>query len=79
MWLGEALLDSEKQYTTVKSYKDHRKAISAGPKLPEKWPLLEIKMTFIKQLSTDIRAGGELMNRRRFTTWGSDRISKVNL
>ena len=77
LWLSEALLDSEKQYTIVKSYKGHSKAMLAGAKLPETWPLLDIKMTIIKQSSTYIRAGGELMNRRRFTTWVWDRITKV--
>ena len=72
-WLAEALLDSEKQVVILKSYKDHRKAIMAGAKFPEKWPILEIKMTFTKAASTDIRAEGELMNRRRFITWVSDR------
>ena len=46
----------------------------AGAKLPEKWPLLEIKATFIKQTSTDVRAEGELMHRRRFLVWVTDRI-----
>ena len=73
-WLSKALLDSEKNHIIIKSYKDHRKAIMAGAKLPEKWPLLEIKATFIKQSSTDVRAEGELMNRRRFIAWVSDRF-----
>ena len=72
-WLAEALLDSEKQVVILKSYKDHRKSIMAGAKLPEKWPILETKTTFTKAASTDIRAEGELMNRRRFITWVSDR------
>jgi len=63
--------DSEKCYVILKFYKDHRKAVELNARLPAKWPLMEVKMLFIKRTSTDIRAEGELMNRRRFLQWST--------
>ena len=65
-WLTTSLHDSEQCHIIVKSYKDHRRAIDQGSKLPEKWPLLEVKQSLLKTSSTDVRAEGELIHRRRF-------------
>lgn len=73
-WLASALLDNDKCHTIIKSYKDHRKQILAGAKLPEKWPLLEVKAMFFKRSATDINAEGEMMNRRRFLQWAQDLV-----
>ena len=68
----EACKDKEKCHVILKSYKDHRKAVEVGARLPSKWPLMEVKMLFIKRSSTEVRAEGELMSRRRFLQWSTD-------
>ena len=73
-WLKNSMLDSENCHIVIKSYKDHRAQVEAGAKLPSVWPLLEVKMTLTQTSSTDVRAKGELMNRRRFLLWATDRL-----
>ena len=74
-WLSDAWLDADKSHTILKSYKDHRKAVYAGAKLPSSWPLLEVKNEFFKRTQTDINAEGELMCRRRFLQWAQDSVA----
>ena len=67
----DACKDAGKCHLIIKSYKDHRKVVDSGARLPSSWPLMEVKMLFIKRTSTDIKAEGELMNRRRFLQWST--------
>lgn len=74
-WFHDTRADDDKLFYILQNYRKHRQLVLSGMASVTKWNLGQCKLLVIKMFSIEVNDMGELMNRRRFCVWASDRAS----
>lgn len=74
-WFNEARSDDDKLFYILQHYRKHRQVVQAGVCSVTKWQVGQCKALVIKMFSVEVNDMGELLCRRRFCVWASDRAS----
>ena len=74
-WFNESRTDDDKLFNILQHYRKHRALVQAGVASVMKWNIAQCKLMVIKMFSIEVNDMGELMCRRRFCVWASDRAS----